>query len=494
MGGLRSVMPPRECFIGIDLGTTAVKVGAFDLQGNAVAFKRSGFELHRPHPGHVEFDALAWYDSMAGALAEVAARARAAGSTVAGIGLSSQAQTFVLLDENRQPVRPTVSWLDTRAQAEAAEFSDKSLHCTGRPADAIASAPKILWLARHEPETFARCKYVALLPDYVTWRLTGKQVTSLRSAESTGLYDLERGDWIEPLLAHCGLSRAMLPDVASPCELAGQVTEAAAAAAGILAGIPVACGAMDHLAGAIGTGNAAPGIASAALGTALAVIASTRENPSSVPGVAQRPHPVPELRALLSYSKTAGVVLDWCRNMLAPHASYDDLLAEAARAPRGSDGVMCFPHFAGMASPTFDPEARGAFVGLALHHTRAHLIRAVIEALCYLMRENLERLANSGASAQVLRVTGGGAQSDFWLQMIADVCAVPVERPCISEAPCFGAAQFAMVAKGRFTSVAESSTKLYRAAEVFQPRQAESEVYGVLYRNFCRVQAQVYPT
>lgn len=487
-------MNSHECFIGIDLGTTGIKVGAFDLAGNQIAFARRGFSLDQPHPGHIEFDIVSFFRSVVEALHEVIQLVSKADGTIGGVGLSSQAQTFVLLDEEQQPIRPAISWLDTRAGDEARELSQLSEKLTAKPVDAIASCPKVLWVARHEPAVFARCRYFSLLQDYITMRLTGRRVTGLRSAESTGAYDLEKREWVEPLLAASKLSADMMPEVDLPSAVAGRVHNAAALETGLPERIPVAVGGMDHLAGAMGTGNCGPGIGSAALGTALAVVVSTDGSGAPVPGVALRPHPVPGLVALLSYSKTAGIVFDWCHKLLASDLHYLELLAEAATVEPGSDGVLCYPHFAGMASPTFDPDARGAFVGLALHHERRHLIRAVIESLCFLMRENIERLTKAGGEVRVLRVTGGGAKSDFWLQMIADVCCITVERPKITESPCFGAAQFAMVAAGQFASESEASAQLYVADQSFEPSPEARATYDELYRKFISMHRRLYGT
>lgn len=480
------------CYIGIDLGTTGVKVGAFDVSANMIGLAHRGFVLDQPAPGFAEFQIDAYYASFVSALRDVLSSTAERGYAVGGFGLSSQAQTFVLLDEQLRPIRPAVSWLDVRATREAGEMNDLSVRLTGNRVDAVASGPKILWIARHEPGVFERCRHVALLPDYLSLRLTGRRVTGLRSAESTGCYDLKQGRWVEPLLEFCHLNLCMVPDVAPPCEIAGRLLPETAAEFGLPAGIPVAVGAMDHLAGAIGTGNATTGIGSAALGTALAVIAGTDREPAAAAGVAVRPHPVEGLHALLSYSKTAGIVLDWCRDRLAPDIDYEKLLSEASTIPPGSDGVMCFPHFAGMASPTFDPDARGAFVGLALNHRRAHLMRAVIESLSFLMRENVERLSRAGGEIRVLRVTGGGATSDFWLQTIADACGIPVERPKITEAPCFGAAQFGMVAAKEFASVAEASQTLYKADRVFVPQAETRQLYDALHARYLAMHNSLY--
>ena len=471
---------PDDLYIGVDLGTTGVKVGLFDADGRTVATAAREIELDAPAPGFLEFDADAYVGLAFDAIREVLAADRACAGAVKAVGLSSQAQTFVLLDAAGRPLRPAVSWLDVRAAAEAEELSAQARRLGRGELNAIASGPKILWLRRHEPETAARVARMQAIPDYFLFRLTGRAATDPVTASATGLYDRWNPGWIDELLDACGLSRAMVPDVLRPGEPAGTLTEDAARELGLAPDAIGVVGTNDQYAGALGAGNIAPGCASLALGTALAIVATstTRENVPRGEGVAV--HPAAEvgreLYALLAYAKTSGVLFRWFRDQFAPGLSYDELFAEIGAAPVGSGGVSCIPHFSGTGTPDFDPAVRGAFSGITLSHGRAHLARALAESLAFTVRDNLELLGRT-VDVTELRAIGGGARSDVWLQMIADVAGVTVERPRAREAACLGAAALAMVGAGRFATVAEAAARLYKRERRFAPDAELRERY-----------------
>lgn len=478
-------------YIGIDLGTTGVKACLADGAGRVLAVAARECELTRPAPGFAEFDAEAYAARAFDAACELLAGLGAGAARVRAIGLCSQAQTFVLLDESGRAVRPAISWLDVRAEAETADFNAVCRREGLRSVDAIASGPKVLWVRRHEPELMGRVRRAALLPDYLAYLLTGRAVTDLRMAESTGCYDPGRGGWLPPLLGLCGLDAAMMSEVRWPGDAIGPVRPDVAARLGVPRETLVAVGALDQLAGAIAVGNVAPGRISAALGTALAVVATVPAGTLPPPGVVLRPHPVRGLSFLLTFAKTAGIVLRWFRQEFAPALGYDELFAEIERVPIGCGGLACLPHFAGMATPTFDPSVRGAFRGLTLGHTRAHLARAIVEALTFTLRENLELLGPAVDPAARLPVTGGGARSDVWLQMIADVTGRPVERPAAMEAPSLGAAILAMVADGRYPSIADAAARVYAPARTFTPDPARGHEYAEPFRRYRSCAARV---
>ncbi len=477
-----------DLFIGIDLGTTGIKVGLFDGSGAEVAAANREIQLDTPAPGVAEFDAARYADLAFEAVREVLAAPEAGPKAVRAIGFSSQAQTFVLLGADDRPLRPAVSWLDVRAEAEARELSDLA----GRGINAIASCPKILWLRRNEPETLKRTERVLITPDHLIYLLTGRAASDPITAGSTGAYDSETRRWLDDVLKACGLTEKMMPEVLSPGEKAGTLTPGAAEKLGLAEDVLVAVGTNDQCAGALGAGNVTPGCASLALGTALALVVTSRQSEGASPWAGEGPalHPAAEkgreLYVLLGYAKTSGVVLRWFRDTFAPGASYEEIFREAASVPAGAAGVRCLPHFSGTATPDFSPAARGGFSGLSLAHGRAHLARALTESLCFTVRENLELLGRVERITE-LRAIGGGARSDVWLQMIADVTGVPVERPAVREAACLGAAEMAMVAAGRFATVAEAAESLYSAEKRFEPdaslRAAYQEAYA-RYRTF----------
>ena len=467
-----------ELYIGIDLGTTGVKAGLFDATGAAVATASREIQLDTPAPGFAEFDADTYVDLAFDAIRETLDGADA--SAVKAVGLSSQAQTFVALDADGRPVRPAVSWLDVRAEAEADELSAIATRLGGEPVNAIASGPKLLWLRRHEPDVMAAVRMIQVIPDYFLYRLTGRAATDPVTAASTGAYDRWKARWVDEVLGACGLDAGMMPDVLQPGTVAGPLTAPAAEKLGLSAGVVAVVGTNDQYTGALGAGNVEPGCASLALGTALALVATstTRENVPAGEGLAVHPasRPGHELYAVLAYAKTSGVVVRWFRDQFASGRSYDELFAEMDAVPIGADGVTCIPHFSGTATPDFDASVRGAFAGLNLSHTRAHLARALAESLAFTVRDNLDLIERT-VHVDEIRAIGGGARSDVWLQMIADATGVPVERPKTREAACLGAAALAMVGAGRFATVAEAAARLYKRERRFAPDAELRERY-----------------
>jgi len=498
----------RPSYLSIDLGTTAVKVALFEGNGSLLALSVQELQLQHPEPEQTEIDArVVWSAIVKGcqdALSQVTGgpliRVARPGGGVAGIGLSSQAQTFVLLDDAGEPVRPAIMWIDTRAHQEAEEFRDRfkpeeCLEHLGRGTiDAIASAPKLRWLAKHESETFCRAHTLLLLPDYVLYRLTGERVTDPAAAGSTGFCHPYRRQWWTDAVEFAGARHLRLPTVKSPGEVAGYLQAEPADELGLPAGILCAVGSNDQLTGALGAGNVEPATVSETTGTALALIMTASAEPSPVgESVPSGPHPAGDhLRYLLAYSKTAGIVLKWFRDRFCPTKDYDDIFEMVAGVPIGCDGVTCLPHFSGTATPHFNPEATGAFTGLRLKDTPAHLARAIVESLTFDLLLNLRLLKGAAGPVTTIRATGGGARSDLWLQMKADVLALPVERVACPEAASLGAAELAMVAAGEFGSVAEASLALYRTERTFEPDLRRGAQYAEPLRRYEELYERLY--
>jgi len=494
----------QPLYLAIDLGTTAVKVALFAADARLLALSVQELQLQHPTPEQVEIDARAvWSAIVEGSrhvMSQVTPPAGGPDGGVAGIGLSSQAQTFVLLDDAGEPVRPAVMWIDTRAGKEAEEFRhrftpEECLEHLGRPTiDAIASGPKLRWLSKHEGETLSRSRTLLLLPDYVLYRLTGERVTDPVTASSTGFYHCGRAEWWLEAVEFAGAGHLRLSTVKSPGERAGALQAGAAGELGLPADILCAVGSNDQLTGALGAGNVEPGTVSETTGTALALIMTAPAEGSpvgeSVPG---GPHPAGDhLRYLLAYSKTAGIVLKWFRDQFCPTKDYDEIFEMVAGVPIGSDGVTCLPHFSGTATPHFDPEATGAFTGLRLSHTPAHLARAIVESLTFDLLLNLRLLKEEAGPVKTIRAMGGGARSDLWLQMKADVLALPVERVACPEAASLGAAELAMVAAGEFGSVAEASLALYRTDRTFEPDVRRGAQYAEPLRRYEELYETLY--
>ncbi|MFW6107785.1 MAG: xylulokinase [bacterium] len=483
-------------YIGVDLGTTGIKAGLFEATGRTVGTSARGIELDTPAPGFAEFDAGEYIENVFDAIRELLRSPDADAGAVRAIGLSSQAQAFVVLDERGNPIRPAVSWLDVRAGDEAEELSVLAEAGRGEPLTAIASTPKLLWLRRHEPEIMASAAAVQLLPDHLIYRLTGRAVSDPITAASTGAYDRWGRRWVVPVLETCGLTTGMMPDVAAPGQPAGTLTAEAAGELGLAREVAAVVGTNDQYAGALGAGNAFPGCASLALGTALAIVVTTDSQEDIPRGVMISPHPASSddqaLYAMLAFAKTSGVLLRWFQAQFAPALSYEELFAEAASAPIGAHGATCIPHFSGTATPDFNPAVRGAFVGLTLSHTRAHLFRALLESLAFTVQENLQLLSRA-VPLTPIRAIGGGARSDVWLQMMADAAGLAVERPQTREAACLGAAALGMVGAGRSDTVATAVKELFELDVRFEPDADRKEQYDLARQRYHHWFRVTYP-
>ena len=493
----RDARPTRVALLGIDLGTTAVKAGVFDAgSGKLLGVARAEYSPTSPHAGWMELAAEEYWRATVEAVR--AAHEQAGGPEVLGIGLSSQGQTFLPLDANREPLRPAIVWLDTRAEAEARRLNEAldpaELRARRGAAaiNAVDSAPKILWLRENEPELWARTRHLVMLPDFIGERLTGELRLDRSNAGSMAMVDRGTGEWWPAALEAVGVPREMLSPLGNAGELIGLLTESAADELGLTAGATVALGCNDQLAGAVGAGNVAPGIASGTTGTAMAIVATTDLADAPPDGILHGAHAVPGLRFLLTYAKTSGVVLTWLRDLLgAP--GFEELLADARVVPIGCDGLICLPHFSGTATPSFRSDVRGGFVGLTLAHGRAEMARAVAEAVCFCARDALELARAAGQPVAELRMLGGAAQSAWWMQMVADVTGTPLAVPACTEAAVLGAAIFGGVGAGVLLSIEEAARSFYRAGERYLPDEGLREAYEAAYAAYRAAMERLYP-
>lgn len=493
----------RRTLLGIDLGTTAVKAGIFDARsGEMLGVARAEYSPVSPQSGWMELEAEEYWRATVTAVRE--AHTKAGGPEVVGIGLSSQGQTFLPLGEDREPLRPAIVWLDTRAEDEARRLNaalDADEIRTRRGAaaiNAVDSAPKILWLRENEPELWARTRHLVMLPDFIGERLTGDLRLDVSNAGSTAMVDRTaprdggRGDWWPAMLDAVGVSREMLSPLGRAGEPIGALTGEAAGALGLTAGATVALGCNDQLAGAVGAGNVKPGIASGTAGTAMAIVATTDLRDDHPDGILHGAHAVPGLRFLLTYAKTSGVLLTWLRDLLGAE-DYEDLLAQAERAPVGCNGLVCLPHFSGTATPSFRSDVRGGFVGLTLAHGRPEMSRAVAEAVCFCARDALALARACGQPVEELRMLGGAAQSGWWMQMMADVTQTPLAVPACTDAAVLGAAIFGGVGAGVLASIEGAAREFYRAGRHYQPDETKARSYDEAYAAYRTAMERVYP-
>jgi xylulokinase len=466
---------------GLDVGTTAVKGIAVDPDGRVAARASRGYQLLTPRPGWSEQEPGQWWDAARAVLMELEARA----GTPRGIGLSGQMHGLVTLDRDGHSLRPAILWNDQRTSAECEEIEarigfERLVSLTGNRALTGFTAPKLLWLRRHEPEIYGRIETVLLPKDYVRLRLCGEPASDVSDASGTLLFDVANRRWSEALLGELEIPSAWLPRVLESPEISGHTSD----------GIPVAAGAGDQAAGAIGVGVDRPGPASVVLGTSGVVFSALeRFAPDAEARTHTFCHAVPGMWHAMGVMLSAAGSLEWLRRVVAAGDEFDALLAEAERWPPGSEGVMFLPYLAGERTPHFDPTARGAFAGLTLRHDRGALTRAVLEGVAFGLRDCLDVLVAAGAVISSGRVSGGGARSALWLRIVASVLELPLSRMKVDEGAAFGAALLGGVAGGVWRDLAEAISATVGVTETVEPDPAWSGVYRELRERF----AALYP-
>jgi xylulokinase len=487
--------------LGIDAGTTSLKVGVFDGDGRTLAVAGEEYRLETPEADRAELDPERYWEATRTAVARALAGAGVAGSEVDAIAVSSQGETIVPVADDGTALGPAVIWLDNRARSEAAELAGRFdrpavYAATGVPAiDPTWPATKILWWARHEPDLFARTSRFLLVEDLLLQRLTGRFVTEGGVSCTSLYYDLRTHDWWPPMLEAIGIDRRRLPEIAAPGEVVGTVRPATAAALSLRSDVRVVAGGMDQGAGAVGVGNVMPGIVSESTGGALTVQASI-DRPDRDP-TGQTPvyvHSAPDRYLYCPVCPTGGMALTWFRDRFGEaemtraategRSAYDLLTELAATVPPGSDGLIMLPHLMGAFSPEYEPSARGVWFGFTLAHGKPHFVRAILEGVAYMLRRNLELLEEAGAPADEVHAHGGGARSDLWCQVKADVTGRPVVTLEGEDAAIRGDAMLAGVATGTFAGLEEAAAAMVVPRRRFVPEPASRAAYETGYRRY----------
>jgi len=445
--------------VGLDLGTSAVKAIAISPAGEVLARAEAAYPLSTPRPGWSEQDPEDWWHATEVALADLGV------GEIGGIGVSGQMHGLVALDAGERALRPAILWNDQRTAAECAEIEarvglERLVALTGNRALTGFTAPKLLWLRRHEPDVHARIAHVLLPKDYVRLRLTGERATDVSDASGTLLFDVAGRRWSEEVLAALDLPAAWLPPALESPAVAGHTA----------AGVPVAAGAGDQAAGALGVGVDRPGPVSVVLGTSGVVFAAlpafAADDRARVHAFC---HAVPGGWHAMGVMLSAAGSLRWLRDAIAPDAGFGQLTDAAAAWAPGVEGLTFLPYLQGERTPHADPDARGAFAGLSLRHDRGALVRAVLEGVAHGLRDSLDLLAGLGVRPERGRASGGGARSDLWVRIVASALELPLERMAVEEGAAYGAALLGGVAGGVFADVHDAVARCVRVREVIEP-------------------------
>lgn len=481
--------------VGVDVSTTATKAVLQDADGVVRAVGTSAYPYETPHPLWSEQDPALWWDATGVAVRSALDAAGVDGSAVEAVGLTGQMHGLVTLDPRDEVLRPAILWNDQRTGAECDAIREivgrpRLIATTGNDALPGFTAPKLVWLQRHEPEVWARIAHVLLPKDLVRLRLTGEHAVDTADGSGTILFDLAARDWSPEIVDALGIDRRWLPTTYEGPAVTGTITEAAASSTGLRPGTPVVAGGGDQAAAAVGVGSVVPGVSSLSLGTS-GVMFTTTEGATIEPDGRLHAfcHAVPDRWHLMGVMLSAAGSLRWFRDALAPGVAFEELVEEAAQAPPGSDGLLFLPYLTGERTPYPDPLARGAFVGLTVHHGRAHLTRAVLEGVAFGMRDSLELMRSAGLPPPTeIRATGGGIRSGLWRQILADVLGAAIVTTSNAEGAAQGAATLAAVGAGWFDTVQDACRALVRIGEPTVP----SEAAGAYPHGYARYR-ELYP-
>lgn len=463
-------------FLGIDIGTTSLKAAVFDADGNRKGVRAVDYTLDTDaETGFIEFDPNEYINMCRRVIDELEAEC----GRIDALSVDTQGETLIFADADGRALCPAVVWLDNRATAEAEEikaaFGNKRVYeVTGQPEITAGwPASKLLWFKKNKPDIWERTEKIFMLEDWVLYKLSGEFVTEPTIQSSTIYYDITSGDWWGEMLDFIGLDRKKLPQIKPSAHFIGEYN-----------GIKVVTGALDQIAGTIGTGVTDQSKISEMTGTIMAICVMRDTippyNPDSI--IPCHAHAIDGKYCLILWSSTAGMALKWFKNNFAENYSFPELDKIASAVPAGCDGLTMLPYFCGSTMPKYNPEATASFTGITLSHTRAHFARSIMEAVAFTLKQNLEYVGEDGIDE--IRITGGGAASKLWAQIKADVTGKRLRTVSESETACLGGAMLAAVGVGEFASISEAADAIVRGKSEYAPSGVS---YDAAYQRYSKL-------
>lgn len=481
--------------LGIDIGTSGTKTLLINASkgGEVVASSTKTYPLYTPKPLWAEQEPEDWWQGTIASVQEVIRESGIDPKHIKGIGLSGQMHGSVFLDKDNSVLRPAILWCDQRTQSECDWIMDtvgreKTVELISNPVLTGFTAGKIIWLRNNEPEIYKQVKKVLLPKDYVRLRLTGEFATEVSDASGTALFNVTKRDWAYEMLDAIGIPQDWMPKAYESPEVSGRISIEAAALTGLAEGTPVVGGGGDQAAGAVGNGVVEPGIISSTVGTSGVVFAFA-DKPVVDPELRVHTfcHAVPDKWHVMGVMLSAGGSLRWYRDTFADTETavakalgkdpYDLMCNEAAKVPAGSEGLIFLPYLTGERTPYPNPHARGVFFGITLRSDRSHFVRAVLEGVAYGLRDSFGILDAMGVPISQVRASGGGARSDVWRQIQADVTGYDHVTINIDEGPALGVALLAGVGTGVYPSVAEACRSVIKVATTTKSNPVAKKTY-----------------
>lgn len=481
-------------FLGIDVGTGGSRAVLIDENGQIVASETvEHIPFATPEIGWAEQNPEDWWRASSEAIRKILGNENA--EEIAAIGLSGQMHGAVLLDEDNQILRPALIWCDQRTQKQCDDLTEKVgkeklIELVSNPALTNFTLPKMLWVRENEPEIWAKVKTVMLPKDYVRLCLTGEKATDVADGSGTLLLDVQNRKWSGELLSLVEMNENILPKLYESQKITGEVSRKSAEETGLKTGTLVVAGAGDNAAGAIGMGLAKSSSVGVTIGTSGVVFAVTDSPSIDLRGrIHTLCHAIPERWHVTGVTQAAGLSFKWFRDNFAENKSFDELVEKAKQVPAGSDGVLWTPYLMGERTPHIDPDARATLTGLSAKHTKAHVVRAILEGVAFSLRDSLEIYKELGIPLESIRLGGGGAKSELWRQIQADIFGQTVETLEAEEGAAFGAALLAGVGVGNWNSVEEACDLTIKIKQKIKPNEKDLETLNNRYKAY----AKIYP-
>ena len=486
-------------FLGIDIGTSGSRSVIVDENGRLLASETMAHEpFASPRTGWAEQDPDDWWRAASASISAAIGSSGVAAEDIAAVGFSGQMHGAVLLDESDKPVGPAIIWCDQRTAPQCAELTEKVgarrlIELVSNPALPNFTLPKLLWTRENLPDQWARVRAVMLPKDYVRLKLSGEKATDVADGSGTLMLDVGKRAWSKEILEITGIDPAILPRLYESPEITGTVSAAAAEETGLAKGTPLVGGAGDNAAGALGMGIVRPGDVSVTIGTSGVVFAVT-DAPTIDPAgrIHTLCHAIPETWHVTGVTQSAGLSFQWFRNNFAAGESYDELTAAASSVAPGAEGLLWTPYLMGERTPHMDPKARASLIGLTARHTKAHVVRAILEGVAFSLRDCIEVFRGRDIPIGRIRLGGGGARSELWRKIQADIYGGQVEILEADEGAAFGAAILAGVGAGGWESVPEACEASIRVAETVDPDPAASKVLEERYTVFRQIYGAVH--
>jgi xylulokinase len=488
--------------LGLDISTTGAKALIIDEAGRVIGAHTTPQPINVPQPLWSEQNPIDWWNGITASIRAALAETNLSGDAITAVGISGQMHGLVLMDGAGNGVRPAILWNDQRTQKQCDDMTaligfERLIQLTGNRALTGFTAPKILWVREHEPEVFARAAHMLLPKDYIRYRLTGEYAMEMSDAAGTSLLDVANRRWSQEVSEALNIPTEWLPPLYEGTEVTGQISAQAAEATGLKAGTPVVGGGGDQAAGAVGVGAVRPGIISLAVGTSGVVFAPLAHYAYEPNGSLHAfCHAAPGLWHFMGVMLSAAGSLQWYRDTLAAERPFDALLAPASDIAAGSEGLLFLPYLTGERTPHPDPLARGALVGLTTRHTQAHMTRAVLEGVAFGLKDAFTLIAQAGLPDEIeVRVSGGGARSLIWRQIMADVLNATLVSVSTTEGAAYGAALLAAVGAGIYPDVDAACAAAITTSDATPPGENAvhyAEIYNT-YRALYPALKDIFP-